>query len=1118
MRNTLTLTCLIKSAMRILMFMVILIFPVCQFGGGNIFAAQSLQQQKKQITGKVTEATSHQPLPGVSVLIKGTTTGTITDMDGNYTIEASPNDVLVFSFVGYLNEEVKVGDQTKIDVTLAEDIIGLDEVVVTGYGVQKKSDLTGAVASVSGDKIAQVPVTGVDQALQGRAAGVSVTSSTGLPGASVNIQIRGISSINGTAPLVIVDGVTGSLDNLNPNDIESVEVLKDAASAAIYGSAGGNGVILVTTKKGKAGKMTTNFNFYRGWQRPWKKMDVMNSQQYAQYQNLIIALRNLDKTPNQQSPPFTTMPDTLKNYDYQDIMFRTALMDNYDFSFSGGNEKSTFYASADLTRQQGVLIHSDYKRMSLRINADHKLSKIIKVGENVTFTNDHRNGYEPWVFQNEYNSPVVDILSMVPYIPPYSTRADSFRYSTKDIYPVFPVVPGKESPGDKKWGYIATATNPLVTADNNVTTHNNYSIGGNFHVDLNLFKGFTFTSRVNAYTNFNLYSQLRKEYHYSSTTLLTPDELEKRMDHQWGWETQNYFNYNRTFAGAYNLLVMAGTEAHFDQSENMHGIRVALPNESPQQQYFDASTIDSLAKEVIQGDGWQQTMYSYFGRVNLDYKSIYLLSFNVRNDYSSRFGPQNRSGVFPSVSGGIKFSDLGFFKNIPFLSFGKIRAGYGVNGANAPQRYAYYPRVQSLGAFRYPLGSGNNPNNGAAMVQVPNPEIHWERMIMTNIGMDLGFFGNKLNVTADWFRKGSDGMLTYLNLPANVGYYQEPSESSQFGGDARPLVNVGKVRNTGLELTVGYRKMEGDFKYSLSFNGTYVKNKVLDLGSQDSIQEGSVGVNLSNVCLTAVGNPMSQFFGLETDGLFKTTDPTEVLPDGSTVITNQPYYVNSLGNKVYAQKKAKPGDFRFKDINGDGKIDDKDRVLLGNPIPKFIMGFSANLSYKGFDMNIFFEGKFGYKLFNGAKSQYMTQQLGQNALSIVLNEYHQQVTGTDGTVYPANTNTNLARLDPKNDNNNFGRVSDYYVEDGSYLRLKNAQLGYTLPDKLTSKVGIQKFRIYVGAKNMLTFTKYTGFDPEFSYTPVNSATGVTDEMQQGIDKAGNYPQSRMYLVGVNLQF
>ena len=484
MRNMLTLTFLTKKTMRFLMFMAILVFPVCQFGGGNIFAKGSLQQEKKQITGTVTEGTTNQPLPGVSVLIKGTTTGTITDMEGNYSIEVSPNDILVFSFIGYLSEEVKVGEQTQINVTLAEDIIGLDEVVVTGYGVQKKSDLTGAVASVSGDKLTEVPVIGVDQALQGRAAGVNVTQSTGIPGASVSIQIRGISSINGANPLVIVDGVKGSLANLNPGDIESVEVLKDAASAAIYGSAGGNGVILVTTKSGKSGKMTTNFNYYRGWQHPWKKMPIMNSQQYADYQNYIVALQNQGKVPDKQLDPFTTRPDTLGNYDYQDIMFRTAIMEDYDFSFSGGNEKSTYFASGDLTRQQGVLDNSDYQRMSLRINSSHQLSKIIKIGENVTFTKADRNGYEPWTFQDEYNSPVVNILNMLPYIPPYTTRANNFKYSLPNIYPVF--VSGSDSLNDKKWGYSPTTINPRVGIDNNNTKHHDYSVGGNFYVDLNL--------------------------------------------------------------------------------------------------------------------------------------------------------------------------------------------------------------------------------------------------------------------------------------------------------------------------------------------------------------------------------------------------------------------------------------------------------------------------------------------------------------------------------------------------------------------------------------------------------------------------------------------------------
>jgi len=1105
--------------------------PVLVSNSGSVFAKSASQQEKQTISGSVVDANG-MALPGVTILLKGSTVGTITDMDGKFSLSALPTDILVFKFVGYLNEEVTVGTNTNIDVKLVEDIIGLDEVIVTGYGVQKKSDLTGAVASVSGDKISEMPVMGVAQALQGRAAGVSVMSNTGLPGSGVSIAIRGVSSINGTQPLIIVDGVRGSLNDLNADDIESIEILKDASSAAIYGSAGGNGVVLVTTKKGKSGKMVTNFGYYRGYQQPWKKMDMMNTQEYANLQNKVIALNNMDK--KKVDAPFSTQPDTLKNYDWQDLTMQTGIMENYDFSIASGSEKSTFFMSLNYTKQQGILKKTDYDRFSARINSDQKISKYIKIGENATFSRTKRVGFPEYVFQNSYNSPFTNILKMAPYLPPYSTRYDNtypglsgkeFPLSLEGVKPIFknPSDPNL----DKTWSYHPQCVNPQKDIDNMDRKAYKYSVEGMFYIDINPFKGLTHTTKINGYTNFDITNQYARGYFYNSLQNLKESELTKEYRQTYGWEFQDYLTYNTTISEFHNIGFMAGLESHYDYSANMRSVLLSLYSEAEEMRWYpDAATNDSTNRSIPTGAGWETSMFSLFGRINYDFKSKYLITANVRMDKSSRFGPDYRTGIFPSFSLGWKFSEEEFIKNMGIFSFGKLRYGYGQNGANAPSNYQYFARVNStLGSLNYPIGSGTQASQGASIVQLANNEMHWETMIMSNFGVDLGFLNNSLLITVDYFKKTSKDMLDYQTLPATSGMYQYIDHATNLGGDARPMVNAGTIENSGFEFSIGYRKMDGDLKASFDLNGTITKNKVIDLIA-DSLYRGEVGVNLKDICLTSEGNPMSQFYGYKTNGLFTEADAA-INSKGDVYIKNQPYTVKANGDTAWAQNKAKPGDFRFVDINNDGVINQYDRDIIGNPIPKLVIGFSTTLEYKGWDLNIFFEGKFGHKLFNGAQLDFLSQTNGPNRLKKASEQYHGPIYSsiydesydTQVLLYQANTETDLPRIDGKAENQNFSRVSDFYVESGNYIRLKNIQLGYTVPSTLSTKFGVDKLRFYAGFRNLLTITKYTGWDPEFDSAPtVDYNTGRKDMMQQGIDRVGNYPQQKMFLFGVNLTF
>ncbi|MBN1183894.1 MAG: SusC/RagA family TonB-linked outer membrane protein, partial [Bacteroidales bacterium] len=686
------------------LYSFILLFTVSKVFSGQSLVNGSNSQGVTKITGTVFDANSKTTLPGVNVLIKGTNIGTITNMDGKFFIEVeASNAVLVFSFMGYQSVEAQIEGKTELDIYLKEETKAIDEIVVIGYGVQKKSDLTGSVASVTGEKMVEMPTLSVDQALQGRATGVSITSNTGMPGGQVQIQIRGISSVNGSEPLVIVDGVKGSLSNLNPSDVESVEILKDASSAAIYGATGGNGVILVTTKKGKTGKIQTNLNIYKGWQRPWKEIELLDLQEYIDMRNYYNAVKGFQ--------PFTTQPDTFKYYNWQKEMIRTSLMDQYDLSIQGGSENSTHFFSANYTRQNGIINNSDYERFGVRMNSLYNLSKYIKMGENLQFTKTKRVGYDEGYFQNEYNTPLIPILRMDPSISPYDENGD--------------------------WSLTPSGYNPIVSQDVLNRTKQEYSLGGNAYIDITPFKGLTLTSRINAYTNFNNNDEFIPFYEYSPLQGTQWNTVSKEMAQQYGWQLQTYGNYNTTIIEFINLGLMAGYESEYSKFGNIQGERRNYLTEVEENRYLSSSTNDTLAAQIVEGTGWEDAGYSYFGRINADFKSKYLLTFNIRQDYSSRFGPNYRSGTFPSFSVGWKFSEESFMDQLTLINFGKIRFGYGQTGANAPERYRYYAVVDPTNdTYRYIFNRSLNPSSGAAFVQVPNFDMHWETMIMSNIGID----------------------------------------------------------------------------------------------------------------------------------------------------------------------------------------------------------------------------------------------------------------------------------------------------------------------------------------------------------------------------------------------
>jgi len=1057
----------------LLLLTVISLF-VCQFSPKNSYAGE-MQQDKKLIRGTVVDAKNSAPLPGLTVVVKGTTVGAVTDIDGKYSITASSKDILVFSFIGYSNQEIPVGDKTAIDVKLTEDVFGLDEVVVTGYGVQKKSDLTGAVSSVTGEQLSKLPAANIDQALQGQAAGVNITQKSGRPGEAVDIQIRGISSINGTQPLVIIDGISGDINNINPADIASIEVLKDASSAAIYGATGGNGVILITTKKGTAGKISTNVNIYRGVESSIGKLELMNSQEYIAVNEEVDYKGKLVKGINSR-------PDTLQTTDWQSEVFKPAVSQNYDVSISGGNEISSFMISSSYTDQKGIIKNSDYKRFTFRINTEQKLSKRLTFDQKISFVSSSMRGFDEWQWHNYYANPLYETMIMDPTTKPYDSQG--------------------------KWGTSAFSNvNPLVALDMEDRTVKDNIIEGNFGLKLNIFKGLDFITRFSGRMGFGDSKEYQGVYYATPTDSRSVDKLIQSMDRSISWTSQNILNYQTTIADAHNLSLMVGMEANKWWGYDISGTRLDMASSDPWMLYFVKSTNSVDLAQLVTGTGYIGATAAYFGRINYDYKGKYLLTVNVRRDGSSSFGPNFRWGNFPSVSLGWKFSEEEFIKNIDAISFGKLRVGYGQTGANAKSGFPYLAQVQSNSRFRYSVDNLTS-QIGTGPFQIANTEVRWESVNMSNLGLDLAFFDNRLAISADVFDKVNEGMLMLKEVSLIAGTYN----------GSNPEVNVGSIRNMGYEITITGRKKEGELKGSIDLNLSGVKNEVLELAA-DSMLAGRVHT-LQPTNLTCIGQPVAQFYGYLVDysvgnGLFRETDPTEA--SGSKfVITNQPYREVD-GKKIYAQSKAVPGDRRYKDVNGDGAINDKDKVNLGSPLPILTYGMTLNLEWKGFDHSAFFNGTIGNKILNGTKQYtYYLQGYGNKSKAFADRYVEKDIIklDPDGNEYVA-VKQNLDTDIPRNNSDNYNKLTDWHIEDGSYLRLKNLVVGYTMPNSLTSKINIQKIRIYGAAKNLFTLTKYTGLSPDVAgKQPETAGMGI---LELGVD-LGVYPVTRMFYFGANIVF
>ena len=1011
---------------------------------------------EKTITGQVTDLSTNETLPGVNIVVKNTTIGTVTDIDGNYRLTV-PDDAqtVVFSSVGYTGEEVAIGNQTVINLAMAPDIQSLSEVVVVGYGTQKKSDLTGAVSSVQPEEITRLSERQLENALQGRAAGVQVARGEGSPGSGSKVTIRGAGSLGNTSPLYVIDGVPQAPGNFfNMNDVESIEILKDASAAAIYGARAAHGVILITTKRGGAGKTNVNFRTSIGQRRAVALPNMLTTPDF------IAGASEARRNAGVDLEPSWDDPEALPNINWADQLFGSGLEQTYNLSVAGGSENANFFISGGYDKEEGIMIDNSFERFSLRANSDFKIGKKLKIGESVLISRTQEN--------------------------PTAQSSRDLVY----LYRAVPTMPVRDSDNPfGGWGrgpgYFAGA-NPVAIQRQNHINNRNTRINGNVYAEVEPVEGLTLRGSFGANLAARVQRAFGEAFDYGQlgggdglTYLSTDDEQ---------FNTNLVLTYTNTI-GQHNFTVLGGYE-HFRQD----GIQFsASANEFPlryaESFALSAGEVNIPERETIDA---QYRLHSQFGRVSYSYADKYLLTANVRRDGSSRFGSVNQYGVFPSVSVGWRIIEENFMQNATFFSNLKLRASYGVLGSDRIGDYLFAP-TYSNDRSSYVMNAsgvrGGNKVRGFYLRRFPNAEIQWEEVRQTNLGLDVGFLEGKLNLTADYYIKTTTEMLYNVQLPLSYGVSQDRS------GPNNVPVNVGQMENRGLELALDYRYNLNDWQFNISANAAWNANELLSLDTEeDEITRNLSGQTTSidgSAVITRAGEPVGSFYGYEVEGIFQSEaevqQANDAAPDG-----------------VYQANGTAPGDLRYRDISGpdgvpDGEITADDRTILGNPWPDLAYGLNINVGYRGFDLTLFLQGVQGADIFNATKAYYRSFFSDYNATDLVFERW----TAENPTEHP--------RLNVNDPNGNFSNASSYFVEDGSYLKLRNIQLGYTLPESLLSSLGLTNARVFVNAQNILTFTRYEGLDPEVS-------NGDGSNTLQGLDDLTRYPQTRLVSAGLQIGF
>lgn len=1006
----------------------------------GVFSPSWAQGTLRKITGNITD-TSGEALIGANVMVKGTDRGTATDANGSYELNASNNETLVVSYTGYQNQEIAIGNQTIVNIQLSPDAALLNEIVVIGYGSVKKSDLTGAVASIKSEDIKRLGTVDVVQAMQGRVAGVDITGQSGEPGGGSRIRIRGVGSINNSDPLYVVDGFPiGNVSFLAPGDIESIEILKDASATAIYGNRGANGVVVITTKKGKSGKAKFSFEAYRGIQSLANEIPLTNASEYATL--YLEALANdgivLGDDSDVQTRLEFAKKNNLKGTNWQqEIIRQQAMMQNYSLSVSGGSDANRYLLSATAFTQDGLIKNSDMRKYFLRFNNDLRLSKWLNAGLGLNYVYTDKTFYN----SDLYTGPLATALSLDPITPAW----DSYR---------------------NNWGRadISYSNNAARLVDQ-LQGNKGYNQGliGNLYLEAKIIDGLTLRSQMNTNLGIN------HNKSYSPKFFIAPDEardissLWERRGESLGLNWTNFLTYTKAF-GQHNLTAMVGQEAVTSRYRDFSATAFNVP-ESEDLQYLSSAKETDFTVSSRQSE---ESLLSYFGRLNYSYGGKYLLTATLRRDGSSRFLGENRWGTFPSFALGWNLAEESFLKNSKVFEQLKLRAGWGqVGNQNSASNYGYVTTV-----------SGNNLYvfnqaivQGFASSELSNPELKWETTQSTNVGIDASMLDGRLTVTADYFIKDTKDMIVAVPIPLYVG--ANP-----------PRVNAGSMKNSGIELALNWKNsLENGLTYEFGVNLTRITNEVVSLGGGAPINSGNVN-KVGDLTRTEVGYEIAYFYGLRTDGIFHSQAEVDA-------------YKNAKGGLI--QPVAKPGDVKFLDLNNDGAIDGNDRTYLGSGTPELLYGITGSVQYKGFDLRIFFQGVQGNEI---ANPMYRTWYASDGSKSNFHRDRLNRWT-------PENPNTNEPRM-TVNDPNGNGKFSDRYISDGSFTRLRNLTIGYTLPESMTSKIKFSNLRVYVSGDNLWTRTNYKGLDPEIGEV-------YSNPLFLGVDQA-NYPQPRNFRVGLNANF
>ena len=977
------------------------------------------QQVSKTYFGIITDSKG-ESLIGVSIIVKGTTNGSITDMNGKFSIQSGvQNPIFALSYVGYESIEYtpKANGINKIELKEANK--QLDDVVVVGYGTMRKKDLTGSVGIVKSSDIKSLPVPSVSDAMQGRAAGVQVISS-GTPGSDAVFRIRGTGTINNANPLVVIDGfpIDGGLNQLNMDDVETIQVLKDASATAIYGARGANGVIIITTKHGTGGKPQINFNCSYGVQRATNMIQMLNASEFATLHNEMM-----NNAGKMQNPAFADPASLGVGTDWLGAFFQTAPMQNYSFNYSGGSDKSSLYVSGNYFSQDGIIIGTGYNKFTFQLNSDNKISSILKFGNSLTLNYDLKSN-------GDYS-----VSNAMLALPTQSIYTDDGTYSKPEGLPI----------------YSGDITNPIGNAKVIKNSTDGYNLMGNIYGELEILKGLKFKTTFGIQANFwnSRNWAPKRTWDYSGSL---QSSLSEQYNKNLTWLWDNTFTYDKT-VGKHKFNVMGGTSAQENRYNFMNGSIQGFANDNINQ------IRNGLSLPTIDGSTSSWSIFSYLGRVNYSFADKYLITASLRHDGSSRFGENRKYGLFPSASLAWRISEEDFFKKIHFIDNMKIRAGYGETGN---QNIGNYSFASQLNTIKYNFN--NTLVSAVSPVVMPNPFVQWESQKQGNIGFDASVLNQRVDITLDAYLKQTDNMLVPMSVPVSTGY------SDIFV----PSINAGKMENRGIELTINTKNITGKFSWNTTFNVSYNTNKVVSINDTVPMPVGSLGLN-KNLALLKAGLPINEFYGFVTDGIFQNQQE----------VNNHATQVSGIDPTI----STAPGDIRFKDLNNDGVIDDKDRTYLGNPNPSFTFAMNNTFAYMGFDLSIFLQGVAGNKILNANRFWNEAMEIPQNQTIATLGRWNGE--GTSNT---------MPRAIYNNPNKN-SRPSDRYIEDGSYLRIKNLTIGYSLPKSWLKKSHLSTARCYMTGQNLLTFTKYSGFDPEI---------GIN-----GIDN-NVYPVTRTFSVGINL--